>query len=175
MIEEPVSREEDPRVHDIRTCDRHKVTKEQQFLRTLGQRSLAKDFDRWVSTNYGRSRVDELAETLDSTENAAGHIREFVRVTIDGHDESTAARGIAHGIRLLVIERLTGFCGTSAVLSFVFGDVRDLKYSSCADLATLLESCHDKRLHDLSNEASRWLTAWQDIYDGRLSSEDLAV
>ncbi|KAH7010965.1 hypothetical protein B0J12DRAFT_463168 [Macrophomina phaseolina] len=171
ITKEPTWEEEDPRVLDIQTCDRRTVTKEHQFLRALGQRSLARDFERWELAKYEYSRVTELLDTLDSPESASGHISEFVNETADINDKSVAKRGIAHGIKLFVVEILTGHCGISALLAFVFADFRDLKYSSYHDLVTLLANCHDTRIYDLAKRMSKWSKLWQEIYDEKRSYE----
>ena len=128
--------------------------------RGLSQRSLASEFERWEQSTYGVSRV------IERTNRKFGHIAEFLRVNEHRFYHQTAVRkGIEHGIKLLICERLVHERGISAILFFCYQELRSLKFLELDGLENAIEN--GDPIKKLAQQQTSWLDQHQRNYDGK--------
>jgi len=126
---------------------------------------LASEFGDWELQVHGSKRVEELV--MDHTyaqEKTNGHIKEYLKCNTDRFiDQSLTGKGIVHGIKLLVFEKMVGTSGISAILSFGNTKFRAVKYGDLASLRKMVEK--SEWIRALAHEKAAWLDKCQTQYD----------
>lgn len=124
-------------------------------------RSLGFEFDRYLESQYGVSRVAELSTDLTKTERkSSGRINEFLKRR--GRDDEPSRKTV-------VLERVFGNCGISWLVTFIISKIRNVPYSSLAVLSHLL-SQHGgvySKLGTLAASFSSLIQEGQKQYDGK--------
>ncbi|KAE8334231.1 hypothetical protein BDV24DRAFT_146207 [Aspergillus arachidicola] len=156
LLVTPEVENEDPRVVDIQLCEGiSNKTPTTRFRISLAIRSLTLEYVHFQYQTLGYSRVDEQANTLSSVaDNQHGSIEEFLKTCPHILDHGTAKKMIITGTKMLVLERLYGHAGISALLAFVPSWTR-LRYPELtifielflfrhADIATMAEDVSNK-------------------------------
>lgn len=110
----------DLRIIDAQICN-HPAERARplvKFRKMLAVRSLGSEFMRFQETRLHYSRVDVQVNKLLGTaeQNQDGAIEGFIKTKRHISDRRTAASMIKNGTKLLVLERLYGHCGISAIL-----------------------------------------------------------
>ena len=166
ISEEPEWVNEDPRIVDLKLDgERSADCLKAKFRKGLSQRSLAIEYNQWELDAYRTSRVDELVCDLSSAKTSKlGHIAEYIRRNRRFVDKATAGKGIGHGLKLLVIEKLLGINSTSAILIFSYRKFRDVKFGEFEYLTTQLKDL-EWAAAILEQEAD-WFNSYQKTYDG---------
>ena len=123
----------DIRVHDIRLgATKHNLLT--KFRKGLGERSLALQFHNWELQHFQTSRLSVLAADQHTCkEHTEGRIPQFLN-THDLPKLSCVTKGIQHGTKILIFERVMETMGISAILFFCFSQFRAIPY---LDLQTL--------------------------------------
>lgn len=157
-------RVEDPRVVDLKLGK--KPSPEATFRKGLGQRSLALEFEQWELCVHKSSKVTELVKDLSlSQERRHGHIREYLQSnTHRFQDRATTGKGIEHGIKLLVFERMFGARVISGILSFIYRRFRAVRYEELALLQGMMR--HSQWLAELASSKAAWFDRCQGQYEG---------
>ncbi|KAE8139271.1 hypothetical protein BDV38DRAFT_55905 [Aspergillus pseudotamarii] len=156
LLVTPEVENEDPRVVDIQLGEGiSNKTPTTRFRISLAIRSLTLEYVHFQYQTLGYSRVDEQANTLSSVaDNQHGSIEEFLKACPYILDRGTAKKMIITGTKMLVLERLYGHAGISALLAFVPSWTR-LRYPELtifielflfrhADIATMAEDVSNK-------------------------------
>jgi len=155
---------EDPRVVDLKLGK--KPSPEATFRKGLGHRSLALEYEQWELCVHNTSKVTELVKDPSlSQERRHGHIREYLQNnTHRFKDQAATGKGIEHGIKLLVFERMFGGKAISAILSFTYRRFRAVRYEELAPLQDLMS--HSQWLVNLASSKAAWLDRCQRHYEG---------
>ena len=166
VTEVPEWLNEDPRIVDLQLDGgRSSVNLSARFRKGLSQRSLTIEYNQWELDTFGTSKLDELQYNLAcSKDRKSGHITEYVEMTDQFVDKATAIKGINHGIKLLVIERLLNTNSISAILIFGYRSLRLINSKDFDYLTTQLKSL-DWVAAILKHKVD-WFNNCQKIYDG---------
>lgn len=133
------------------------------FRATLARRDLAKQFEAWERASHQESRVDQLVKDLDTSKRGNRRMASFARQQ-PFRDVFAAQRGIQFGIKLLVIERLLGFTGISALLAFLPELCWRLKYQHIADFVMFLHDPRWANVLELSQTCTSWFERCETAY-----------
>ncbi|KAL9592079.1 MAG: hypothetical protein Q9179_007075 [Wetmoreana sp. 5 TL-2023] len=136
-----------------------------QLRRGLSQRSLAEEYRSWQGQVKQRSSVDKRVKTLKAV-GRFGDLDEFLKIEeprFGRQYKGSIRRAIDHGIKLLVLERLLGGIGYSAILIFRFTDFYNLKYENLEELVRALQD--DNCIKKLASHSADWISQWQSKYD----------
>lgn len=134
-------------------------------------RSLGFEFDEYTESQYGKSRVTELAADFrKADERSSGHIQEFLRekgLANDGPNQ----KAVGFAIKMLVLEKSSGNCGISWLVSFISSKIRNLSYQCLADICHLLSQRDGdySTLGELASSFSNLIRTGQRQYDGEFS------
>lgn len=160
----------DIRVLDIRLAET-KHSPLTKFRKGLAQRSLAKDFDAWERSTCQTSRLDSLYgdPKLSETRNDS-NIPSFMQAEDMPH-EDCVERGIQHGLKLLLFERVVQCSGISAILFFVFSRFRDITISDLQYLAAELKASEWILNHAKTIEP--WFIECFTKYEGELANSGM--
>ncbi|KAK0247210.1 hypothetical protein LTR01_008875 [Friedmanniomyces endolithicus] len=143
-VKEAITSQTDWRNIDIRVLDNRlaetKHTLLTKFRKGLAQRSLATDFDAWERSNCHSSRLDSLYNDPKLSETRHDSNMPSFMQAEDMPREDCVERGIQHGVKLLLFERIAQCSGVSAVLFFVFSRFRDVTFSDLQDLAVEIKA-----------------------------------
>lgn len=154
----------DVRVHDIRLgATRHdKMTK---FRKGLGERSLALQYHEWELQEFQCSRLGELCKDPGNYKKGMdGNIADFI-ASHNLPDIDCVGKGIRHGTKLLLLEKLFGTPGTSAILFFAFGKFREVRYPEMKDLAGSMRE--NVWIAELVHKVQPWFEDCCSRYRGR--------
>ena len=161
---QPAWMTDDPRVVDLVLPEGdHSPTA--KFRRALSQRSLAVEFDAWEQKNYGVSKVNEGVK--DTCKQTYGHISkffEFNRERFGTERKEVVRKGVEHGVKLLMCDRLLGGTGFSAILMFQSRRLRHVKFE---DLKSLRDIISGSDIQKLAEQKGEWLNHCQDDYEGK--------
>ncbi|KAE8382902.1 hypothetical protein BDV26DRAFT_252877 [Aspergillus bertholletiae] len=176
---------EDPRVVDVQIYSGAKEKPEfMRFRRAMAIRSISLEYMQFQQDQIGFSRVDlqaiELSSAADQTQQ--GTIDQFIafnRSRADTFsrrikDAQVAKMMIKDGTKMLVLERLYGHCGITAVL-WLIPSWTKLRYP---DLPTFLELlCQNPeyyRIHATAEDLVDWYDECQTLYDENTAVQQLA-
>ncbi len=156
---------EDPRVVDLRLAV-GPPSQKAKFRKILSERSLASEFGDWEFQVHGSRRVEELViHHTYAQEKTKGHINEYLkRNTRRFIDQRLTRKGIVHGIKLLVFEKMVGTRGISAILSFGNTKFRAVKYEELVSLREMVDK--SKWIKALAQTKAAWLDGCQIQYNG---------
>jgi len=158
--------EEDPRVIDLRLSSSRNTSFDVKFRRGLSQRSLAAEYNEWEKATFNTSRIFELSQDPEKSDDRKGHIDDFLQDnTHRFKDQNSTRHGIKHGIRLLVFETIYGHVGVSAILILVYSAFRSVQYKEHFFMKRSLEGTD---WESLAKDKSSWLVQCQKQYDGKL-------
>ncbi|OGM39215.1 hypothetical protein ABOM_012195 [Aspergillus bombycis] len=176
---------EDPRIVDVQIYSGAKEKPEfMRFRRAMAIRSISLEYMQFQQDQIGFSRVDlqaiELSSAADQTQQ--GTIDQFIafnrsRADIFSRrikDAQVAKMMIKDGTKMLVLERLYGHCGITAVL-WLIPSWTKLRYP---DLPTFLELlCQNPeyhRIHATAEDLVDWYDECQTLYDENTAVQQLA-
>jgi hypothetical protein len=128
-------------------------------------RSLGFEFDGYLESHYGVSRVTELSADLTKAERkSSGRINEFLRRK--GQDDEPSRKAVRFAIKLLVLERIFGI---SWLVTFIISKIRNVPFSSLTVLSHLLSEHGGvySKLGTLATSFSCLIQEGQKQYDGR--------
>lgn len=84
---------------------------------TLAQRGLAKDYSQWRSLRYERDFIEDMMQDLKAREESNTYM-EFFKALNFQDNVTAVCKALGHGIKMLVIERLSGEPIISAILNY---------------------------------------------------------
>lgn len=131
-------------------------------------RSLGFEFDAYVESQHGASRVTELSTDLTKAERkSSGRISEFLKRR--ERDDEPSRKAVRFAIKLLVLERVFGNCGISWLVTFIISKIRNVPYTSLTELSRLLseEGSVYLELGTLAISFSRLIQEGQKQYDSK--------
>lgn len=131
-------------------------------------RSLGFEFDAYVESQHGASRVTELSTDLTKAERkSSGRISEFLKRR--ERDDEPSRKAVRFAIKLLVLERVFGNCGISWLVTFIISKIRNVPYTSLTELSRLLseEGSVYLKLGTLATSFSRLIQEGQKQYDSK--------
>ena len=159
--------EKDPRVYDMQLGKSVKASKKEQARMTFAQRGLAIEYRRWYKGRCDCDIIDELitnpkAKTrkysinifLEEEPRRLGSSNEFLK-------------GIQHGIKMLLLERLFGKPTISAILNFHFGLFWKIHRSELVSLCDAIRNI--EWVVAIMDVLPDWLEIYQNKYDGKSS------
>ncbi|KAE8386926.1 hypothetical protein BDV23DRAFT_162209, partial [Aspergillus alliaceus] len=189
-VEEAVAKashkNEDPRIVDVQIYSGAKEKPESmRFRRVMAIRSISLEYMQFQQAQIGCSRVDmqaiELSSAADQTQQ--GTIDQFIAYNRSREDifsrrikdAQTAKMMIKDGTKMLVLERLYGHCGITAVL-WLIPSWTKLRYP---DLPTFLELlCQDPKyclIRATAEDLVDWYDKCQTLYDKNTAVQQLAT
>jgi hypothetical protein len=141
-----------------------------KFRKMLAVRSLGSEFKRFQETRLHCSRVDVQVNKLSGTaqQNQDGAIEGFIETKRHISDRRTAASMIKSGTKLLVLERLYGHCGISAIL-WVASSWTKLNYSDLPIFVEMLSQAPKyANIRMTVEKLDDWYEQCQAVYDRRV-------
>ena len=140
----PAWEKEDYRFSDIRSATGKYPTLLHKFRAHLAFRSLALEFEDWNQTHKHRSRVESLASDLSTAKSKKlGSVTNFIQEK--GYPPQAAKNAISYGVKVLVLEKLSGTRGISVLLAFTHTQFKDLRYN-------LLQAFADELFENVTND-----------------------
>ena len=155
---------EDPRIVDIQSSEKPKVSPEAKLRTLLSQRSLAKELQVWeINSSNGEAKP---AKRL-------GQVQRFISINANRFfDGSAARRGIQHGQKLFRCERSLGV-GFSAILIFYRDKIRKVKNEHLLNLKHAIDEQHknaisnnEDSIKEIAKHQEEWLNKRQNEYNG---------
>ena len=152
----------DPRLVDLKMGN--KPSHQAIYRKGLCQRSLGLEYEQWELRNHRSSKISELMQHSPIS-NKNGLIQTYLKSTDYPFEyHPTISKGLEHGIKLLVFERMFGRKAISAILSFKYHRFRKVRFEDLAGLKAMMNE--SVWLTKLAEEKSNWLDGCQNMYDG---------
>lgn len=155
------------------------------YRKGLRRRSLALEYERWELVTHRTSKVtdllcylelkqiesnENLLQTLDQEQQKEkrkprrnGYICSYVEDQPGFSDKRAVIKGIRNGIKILAFERLFKKPVVSAVISFAFGEFRDLRLEELPELKETLGN--PSWISRILAEKESWYQRCFDKYD----------
>lgn len=165
---------EDSRIVDLLFAGTaHRNSDVSKFRKCLAELSLAKDFDEWERATYNTSKLAALIQN-PCIAIRDDHIQKFTEER-NFRNKDTASTGIRHGLRLMIIQKLTKTVGMAALLAFVPHSLSRLKKDEIVPFTTRLRYPSANEITDLASYWSGWFTNCIAAYESTSASANTYV
>lgn len=176
-VAEASRKREDPRIVDVQVYDGAKEkTDVLKFRKAMAIRSLSLEFMRFQEgwLNYSRVglQANELSSAADQTQDGA--IEKFIDFKKHVSDRKMARTMIKNGTKMLVLERLYGHCGITAIL-WIVPSWTKLSYASLSVFLELLTQAPEYHIiNTTATDLDDWYEECQTLYDEKIAIAQLA-
>ena len=150
----PPWQQKDRRLTDIQVVTNRDLSQQTRFRAFLAYRSFALEFDAWQRQTKAPSRVNRLAADVSrSRQIKGGQINMFIAA--NGYPRKETGTAITCGTKILIVERLVGHHGISALLAFQPRNFGRLKYSDLPELGSSLGAAGESEGEHRDNSGLR--------------------
>ena len=157
----------DPRAYDIRKGKSSRAKKEEKARMTLAQRGLAAEYRRWYKGQSGHDIIDELINNPKAKSRKCS-ISMFLEEQFRRFgSDNELPKGIQHGIKMLLLERLFGKPIISAILNFHFDLLWKIHRNELTGLCDAIRNI--EWVTAIVDVFPDWLETYQAKYDGKSS------
>ncbi|KAB8256783.1 hypothetical protein BDV32DRAFT_152938 [Aspergillus pseudonomiae] len=176
-VAEASRKREDPRIVDVQVYDGAKEkTDILKFRKAMAIRSLSLEFMRfqegWLHYSRVALQANELSSAADQTQD--GTIEKFIDFKKNVSDRKMARTMIKNGTKMLVLERLYGHCGITAIL-WIVPSWTKLSYASLSVFLELLTQAPEYHIiNTTATDLDDWYEECQTLYDEKIAIAQVA-